>query len=249
MAKLPSFQFYPGDWMKDPALRLCSAAARGVWMDLICMGFEMGRRGVFRANSVRLSALDLTRMCGEARTVRVHELISRGVLKVAARTGTFYCKRLLLDDLRRSREARKKRGQRVCGVKCPGDVPAMSQPSSTSSSPSGLKTSLSTKKSAPPAKPRARNEIWDALAARFFPTGASKADEGKLKVATAALRAKGATPAEINIRADHYLAEWTRPRGIALTITGLVNNWDQHGPKPQSDAARRIAAIAAEEKR
>lgn len=28
--KLPSFQFYPGDWMKDPSLRSVSLEARGL---------------------------------------------------------------------------------------------------------------------------------------------------------------------------------------------------------------------------
>jgi hypothetical protein len=34
--KRPSFQFYPGDWQSDLKLRRCSAAARGVWIDVLC---------------------------------------------------------------------------------------------------------------------------------------------------------------------------------------------------------------------
>lgn len=30
--KLPAFQFYPGDWRKDPNLCRCSHAAKGVLM-------------------------------------------------------------------------------------------------------------------------------------------------------------------------------------------------------------------------
>lgn len=33
----PWLKFYPTDWRSDPALRMCSAAARGVWIDLICL--------------------------------------------------------------------------------------------------------------------------------------------------------------------------------------------------------------------
>jgi hypothetical protein len=33
--KRPSFQFYPGDWLKDTALRACCLAARGLWMDML----------------------------------------------------------------------------------------------------------------------------------------------------------------------------------------------------------------------
>ena len=42
--KLPSFQFYPGDWMKDPGLRSVSLEARGLWIDMLCLLFESGRR-------------------------------------------------------------------------------------------------------------------------------------------------------------------------------------------------------------
>lgn len=50
MAKLPSFQFYPGDWLKDPNLRRCSKAAKGMWIDMLCLMHENDERGVFSAN-------------------------------------------------------------------------------------------------------------------------------------------------------------------------------------------------------
>jgi hypothetical protein len=43
--KLPSFQSYPSDWMKDPGLRSVSLEARGLWIDILCLIFESGRRG------------------------------------------------------------------------------------------------------------------------------------------------------------------------------------------------------------
>lgn len=36
MAKLPAFQFYSGDWLKDPELAMCSPATRGIWIDALC---------------------------------------------------------------------------------------------------------------------------------------------------------------------------------------------------------------------
>lgn len=33
-------KFWPQDWQRDPALRSCSAAARGVWMDILCIMHE-----------------------------------------------------------------------------------------------------------------------------------------------------------------------------------------------------------------
>lgn len=43
--KLPSFQFYPGDWMKDPNLKVCQLSARGLLIDLLCVMFESKHRG------------------------------------------------------------------------------------------------------------------------------------------------------------------------------------------------------------
>ena len=46
MTKQPSFQFYPGDWTKDPDLKVCSHFARGLLVDLLCAMFEAKHRGL-----------------------------------------------------------------------------------------------------------------------------------------------------------------------------------------------------------
>lgn len=51
MSKLPYMQFYPGDWLSDPALRACSMAAKGLWIDLLCLMWESPERGVLRSKS------------------------------------------------------------------------------------------------------------------------------------------------------------------------------------------------------
>jgi hypothetical protein len=43
--KRPAFQFYPGDWRKDPCLARCSPATRGVWLDLLCAIHNLDDRG------------------------------------------------------------------------------------------------------------------------------------------------------------------------------------------------------------
>ena len=35
--KRPAFQFYPESWRTDAELRSCSLAARGLWIDLMCV--------------------------------------------------------------------------------------------------------------------------------------------------------------------------------------------------------------------
>lgn len=43
--KLPWIKFFPGDWLKDPKLSLCTHATRGIWIDLICAMHEDGQSG------------------------------------------------------------------------------------------------------------------------------------------------------------------------------------------------------------
>jgi hypothetical protein len=62
--KLPSFQFYTGDWMKDPNLRRCSRAARGMWMDMLCLMFECGDRGVLSVGGVPWSDREIAAAAG-----------------------------------------------------------------------------------------------------------------------------------------------------------------------------------------
>lgn len=55
--KLPAFQFYPGDWLKDPKLRMCSAATRGIWLDWICAMHEDNRSGQLSGTVAQLARL------------------------------------------------------------------------------------------------------------------------------------------------------------------------------------------------
>ena len=65
MGKLPSLQFYPGDWMKDPAVRSVTVAARGLWIDMLCLMHESDRRGYLQHATGRpVSAEQLARMTG-----------------------------------------------------------------------------------------------------------------------------------------------------------------------------------------
>jgi hypothetical protein len=49
--------FYTGDWMKDPNLSKCSAATRGIWMDLLCAMHENGRTGIITGTLTELAQM------------------------------------------------------------------------------------------------------------------------------------------------------------------------------------------------
>lgn len=104
MSKQPAFQFYPGDWQKDTALRCCSAAARGIWIDLLCMMYEAPQRGVLRTKSgQKLSPISIKTLSSSIAGCcpkLIQELIDNGVVRVARKDGALYSKRMIRDELR-----------------------------------------------------------------------------------------------------------------------------------------------------
>ncbi|TXH53681.1 MAG: hypothetical protein E6Q97_12615 [Desulfurellales bacterium] len=73
----PSFQFYPDTWKNNAKLRRCSEAARGVWMDILCLLHDSDEYGV-----CRWPLVDLIRAAA-AKPTLVKELIAKDVLKGA----------------------------------------------------------------------------------------------------------------------------------------------------------------------
>lgn len=157
-SKLPSMQFYPGDWLKDPNLRRCSHTAKGVWIDVLCLAFEGSERGVFITADVPWSLQDIGCAIGGNLDVTLEglrELVSKGVLRQRD-DGAYYSKRMVEDELRRKYEREKKSNQRrraeepeespedvpEMSPTCPDSVPALS-PHSSSSSSREEKSSLS----------------------------------------------------------------------------------------------------------
>lgn len=45
MPRKPFFKFYPADWMGDPGLAMCSLAARGLWIEMLCVMDQSDPRG------------------------------------------------------------------------------------------------------------------------------------------------------------------------------------------------------------
>ncbi len=63
--KRPSFQFYPSDWRKDPALSACSIGARGLWIELLCIAHESDLYGHLSINDKPMNTAQIARMVGE----------------------------------------------------------------------------------------------------------------------------------------------------------------------------------------
>lgn len=104
MAKQPAFQFYPGDWRKDTALRMCSPAARGAWMDMLCLMFESAECGVLITNGRTWTEQQIARECG-CDLEHVHELLDNGVAR-RRDDGAIYSPRMVRDAELREERAR-----------------------------------------------------------------------------------------------------------------------------------------------
>lgn len=151
--KRPAFQFYPADWRKDPALSICSLAARGLWIELMCIMHEADEYGTLTVNGKGMTLQQIARMVGESPAALkklLDELEDAGVFS-RADDGSIYSRRMIRDENLRSvraagGEAGKSFGQlgaehgkkggrprKETGVKKPPLEPPPSSSSSSSS--------------------------------------------------------------------------------------------------------------------
>jgi hypothetical protein len=82
--KRPSFQFYPADWRNNSKLRRCSEAARGAWVDVMCVLHDSDEYGVCRW------PLDEVARAAGVPLKLVRELVAKDVLKGADKAGADY---------------------------------------------------------------------------------------------------------------------------------------------------------------
>lgn len=98
--KRPSFQFYPGDWQRDAALRSCSVGARGLWIECMCIMHQADPYGHLVINNKPIEPAVLARLVGA--TVRevgqwLREINDSGV---SDRTpdGVIFSRRMVRDE-------------------------------------------------------------------------------------------------------------------------------------------------------
>lgn len=92
-------KFWPGDWRADPALRSCSAAARGLWMDLLTLMHEAEPYGHLLIGGVPPTSKTLARVLS-MREVEIVSLLSElHSASVCSKTpdGIIYSRRMVRD--------------------------------------------------------------------------------------------------------------------------------------------------------
>lgn len=94
--KNPFLKFYTSDWRSDPALKMCSMAARGLWIELICLMHEASPYGHLLVNGHSVTDAQLGALVGappEQITALLGELEAAGVFS-RTRAGVIYSRKL-----------------------------------------------------------------------------------------------------------------------------------------------------------
>ena len=136
--KRPAFQFYPGDWLRETSLRLCSVGARGLWIDMMCLMHQAEPYGHLVINGKGLSENPLARIEGvSVEEVRgyLEELETAGVFS-RDENGVIFSRRMVRDEI--ARENRAKGGEAGAEHGCKGGRPRKITPSSQNSSNEGV---------------------------------------------------------------------------------------------------------------
>lgn len=134
--KLPAFQFYPGDWLRD-SVAGCSLAAQGLWLRVMFLAHDSERYGYLSINGVAMPRDFIARKVGCSLDEFDTLLIELDRAGVPGRTpeGIIFSRRMVRDAKERQQAGQRKKNQRE-REKCHGGVTLPSQRSSSSTSSS-----------------------------------------------------------------------------------------------------------------
>ena len=100
MAGLPYGKFYWSDWQADPKLRVCSLAAQGLWMRMLCVMAEAKPTGYLLIGCQPCTTTDLAAIVGrpaeEVQTLL--DELKRWEVFSENRAGTIYSRRMVKDS-------------------------------------------------------------------------------------------------------------------------------------------------------
>lgn len=102
--KRPSFQFYPGDWLRSTDLRSCSIAARGLWIEMLALMHEGEPYGHLKVGKKAIDNTTLARMVGAPQELVDKLLAELEESRVFSRnaSGIPYSRRMVRDENRRN---------------------------------------------------------------------------------------------------------------------------------------------------
>lgn len=250
-------KFYPRDWRGDQALRAVSIAARGLWMECLCIMHEAKPYGHLVLNGDPVGDDALARMAGVP-VDEVHQLLlelrQAGVLSVT-RKGVIFSRRMTKDH------ARAQKGKTAVEKR-------WKQQDSTDTQASDTKQKSDAPNRYPNRNPitqkpeaRSQNTSTDVDSSspsdfdRFWQAYPKKVEKKAAKAKFSAAVKSGVPPDRIISSAAAYSASDTVQRGFVKNPTTWLNAgcWDDEAPKPpipqqiptgqQSDRDKRRAFL------
>lgn len=96
----PWLKFYPTDWQADASVRMCSLAARGLWIEMLCLMHVASPRGSLLVNGRQVSPKQLAPLVGisaKEAVELIQELEDAGVFS-RDEDGTIFSRRMRRDD-------------------------------------------------------------------------------------------------------------------------------------------------------
>lgn len=180
--KLPWLKFYPADWRADPALRMCSLAARGLWMEMLCIMHEADPRGSLIVHGNTIGTKQLASLCGATfreTTALLKELELAGVFG-RTEDGTIFSRRMKRDDEKAERD--KANGKTGGNPKLKTEVNPLDKAHRPEAKGQNLESRIQTQRKERPRAGALATTWTDADRERFwaaFPNKVGKADAMK----------------------------------------------------------------------
>ena len=113
MNKQPAFQFYPGDWRKDPGVQALDYEYRGIWLEILLLMHESEERGKLLLNGNPMPDEALARLLGldkQKVNQAITTLLEYGVASRCPETGALMNRRMYRDE--QIRQKRRQAGQK-----------------------------------------------------------------------------------------------------------------------------------------
>ncbi len=110
--KRPWLKFYPADWRSDPRLRMCSLAARGLWIDLISYMHEGEPYGHLGLYGIHPTIAEISGLVGRPErevAAAFSELVAKGVCDQSD-DGAIVSRRMVRDKAKDERDQANGKG-------------------------------------------------------------------------------------------------------------------------------------------
>ena len=106
MTKQPWLKFYPSDWRAEPSLRICSVAARGLWIEIICIMHDAEPCGSLVIGGAQVTVSQLAGLIGasQRQTQTLFDELERAKVFSRDQDGTIFSRRMRRDIAKADRD-------------------------------------------------------------------------------------------------------------------------------------------------